>query len=150
MNDKNLIIFLEDIILTPLDFKNPVRPKVNILYTSIFKNFGQYLYTEMQLINIETNTNIIGFDFFQQKKIEHFIKYDTLEIIPQPGYNLEDDNNNFPICEIEFQLKDKILLEKRQYIQLFDILGEIGGFMEIVNSLFGIINDLYNNFLSIK
>ena len=147
LNGKNLEILLEDIILTPFDYKNPVQPKVNILYTTIFKNFGQYLYTEMQLIKIETNTNMIGFDFFQQKKIEHFIKYDTLEIIPQPGYNLEDDNNNFPICEIEFQLKDKILLEKRQYIQLFDILGEIGGFMEIVNSLFGIICSFFAGIL---
>ena len=153
LNGKNLEILFEDIILTPLDYKNPVHQRVNFLYTTIFKNFGQYLYTEMQLLNIETNTNIIGFDFLQQNKIEYYIKYDTLEIIPQPGYDLEDNNNNYPICEIEFQLKDKILLEKRQYIQLFDILGEIGGFMEIFNSFFGIIcsffaNILYNIFMS--
>ena len=147
LNGKNLEILLEDIILTPFDYKNPVQPKVNILYTTIFKNFGQYLYTEMQLIKIETNTNMIGFDFFQQKKIEKFIKYDTLEIIPQPGYNLEDKDNNFPICEIEFQLKDKVLLEKRQYIQLVDLLGEIGGFMEIVNSFLGIICSFFANIL---
>ena len=153
LNGKILEILLEDIILTPLDFKNPVQPIVTTLCTAIYKTFGQYLFTEMQIANIETNANIIGFDFLQQNKKENYIKYDTLEILPRPGYDLEDNNNNYPICEIEFQLKDKVLLEKRQYIQLFDILGEIDGFMEIFNSFFGIIcfffaNILYNIFMS--
>ena len=39
----------------------------------------------------------------------------------------------------EFVLGDKILLEKRQYIQLIDVLGEVGGFMEIVRSFISVI-----------
>ena len=66
-------------------------------------------------------------------------KYDSLEIIPQPGYDLNDVTNNYPIVEIEFQLNDKIMLEKRQYIQLIDVLGEVGGLMEIIFSFFGVI-----------
>ena len=139
LNGNNFIIKLEDILITPLKFNKPVQERTNELYTTLFKNFGQYLYIEMQLVSIETNKNIIGFDFLTGNKVENFIKYDTLEIIPQPGYDLEDKNNNYPICEIEFQLKDKILSEKRQYTQLIDVLGEVGGFMEIISSFFGVI-----------
>ena len=67
-----------------------------------------------------------------------------MEILPQPGYDLNDETNNNPICEIEFQLKDKILLEIRQYDQLIDVLGEVGGFMELITikfRLFQIINN---------
>ena len=150
LNGNNFIIALEDILITPLNFEKPVQERINQLYTTLFKNFGQYLYIEMQMVTIETNNNIIGFDFLTNEKIENFIKYDTLEIIPQPGYDLDDENNNYPVCEIEFQLKDKILSEKRQYTQLIDVLGEVGGFMEIISSFFGaicsfIVDILYEN-----
>ena len=140
LNGNNFVIALEDILITPLNFKYPVKERTNELYTTLFKTFGQYLYIEMQLVNIETNNNIIGFDFLTKEKSQEYIKYDTLEIIPQPGYNLDDENNDYPVCEIEFQLKDKVLSEKRQYTQLFDVLGEVGGFMEIISSFFGAIS----------
>ena len=139
LNGNNFVITLEDILITPLNFKSPVKERINELYTTLFKTFGQYLYIEMQLVNIETNNNIIGFDFLTKDKSEDYIKYDTLEIIPQPGYDLDDDNNDYPVCEIEFQLKDKVLSEKRQYTQIIDVLGEVGGFMEIISSFFGTI-----------
>ena len=34
------------------------------------------------------------------------------------------------------------MLEKRQYVQLIDVLGEIGGFMEIIYSFFSLICSL--------
>ena len=139
LNGNNFVIILEDILITPLQFERPVKERTNELYTTLFKNFGQYLYIEMQIVNIETNNNIIGFDFLTNEKSENFIKYDTLEIIPQPGYDLNDENNNYPVCEVEFQLKDKIFSEKRQYTQLIDVLGEVGGFMEIISSFLGTI-----------
>ena len=140
LNGNNFVITLEDIFITPLNFKHPIKERTNELYTTLFKTFGQYLYVEMQLVNIETNNNIIGFDFLTKEKSEEYIKYDTLEILPQPGYNLDDENNDYPVCEIEFQLKDKVLSEKRQYTQLIDVLGEVGGFMEIISSFFGAIS----------
>jgi len=139
LNGKTLEVQFEDILITPLNFDSPVKERINLIYTSIFKTFGQYMYTEMQLVNIETSTNIIGFDFLSNPKTDYFIKYYSLEIIPQPGYDLNDETNNYPIVEIEFQLNEKILLEKRQYIQLIDVLGEVGGLMEIIFSFFGLL-----------
>ena len=139
LNGNNLIIKLEDILITPNNFQFPVKERIIELYTTLFKYFGQYLYIEMQLVHIETNNNIIGFDFLTKAKDEEFIKYDTLEIIPQPGYDLNDEKNEYPACEIEFQLKDKVLTETRHYTQLIDVLGEVGGFMEIISSFFGAI-----------
>ena len=71
------------------------------------------MFAEMELVNIETSTNIIGFDFLTKPKNEDYIKYYSLEILPEPGYNLDDEKNDYPICEVEFILNDKILVEKR-------------------------------------
>ena len=37
------------------------------------------------------------------------------------------------------------MVEKRQYTQLIDVLGEVGGLMEIINSLFGIICSFFGD-----
>ena len=101
----------------------------------------------MELVNIETSTNIIGFDFLTTPKNDNFIKYYSLEVLPEPGYNLDDENNDYPACEVEFTLNDKILVEKRQYIQFLDMLGEIGGLMEFLSSFFGVICNILGNLL---
>ena len=144
LNNHLFMIFFRDIQLTPLNFTSPVKDRVNFLNTEIYHGLGQYLHMEMQLVKIETSTNIIGFDFLTEPKTEQFIKFEHEEILPYPGYNLFDDEENFnyAVSIFELQLNDRILLETRSYIQLIDVLGEIGGLMEIFNSFFGVICSL--------
>ena len=138
--DRNtFMVAFEDIFITPLKYETPIKEQINSLYTYVYKYFGQYMFVEMELVNIETSTNIFGFDFLTEPKNENFIKYYSLEVLPEPGYNLDDEKNNYPACEVEFTLNDKILVEKRHYIQFLDMLGEIGGLMEFLSSFFGLI-----------
>ena len=139
LNGRDFTVYFEDILITPLKYNSPVKESINQVFTTIYKTFGQYVYIEMELVNIETLTNIIGFEFLSNPKFEEFIKYYSVQFIPQPGYDLNDESNDYPVCEIEFQLNDKILYEKRDYIKFIDILGEVGGFMEIIYSFFGFI-----------
>ena len=139
LNGNDMIIKLEDILLNPKDYNFPIKQIVTDIYSYIFKNIGQYIYIEMQLVNIETNDNLIGFDFFSEEKLDFYIRFDGVSTVPTPGYNLDDEEYEFPICEFEIQLKDKFFSEKRQYTQLIDVLGEVGGFMEFMSSFFGLI-----------
>ena len=143
LNNHLFMVYFRDIILTPLNYDTPVKERINFLNTEIYKGLGQYLHTEMQLVKIETSTNIIGFDFLTEPRTEKYIKFDYEEILPYPGYDLDDEGNtDYPAGIFEIQLNDKILLEKRYYIQLIDVLGEIGGLMEIIYSFFGVICSL--------
>ena len=140
LHNNIFMVYFEDIILTPLNYDEPIKERINALSSDIYKNLGQYLYTELQLVRIETLTNIIGFEFLTEPRVEEFIKFDK-EVSYAYPYNLNDINNDYPVA-FEVQLNDKILLEKRQYIQLIDVLGEIGGFMEMIYSLFSLICSL--------
>ena len=143
LNNHFFMVYFRDIILTPLNYDTPVKERINFLNTEIYKGLGQYLHTEMQLVKIETSTNIIGFDFLTEPRTEKYIKYDYEEVLPYPGYDLDDEGNtDYPAGIFKIQLNDKILLEKRYYIQLIDVLGEIGGLMEIIYSFFGVICSL--------
>ena len=96
LNNLLFMIYLQDINLTPLNYSNPVKKKISSFNTEIFRNLGQYLYTQIQVVRIETSTNIIGFDYFTEPKIEDFFKYDKEIIVSYPGYNVLDENNTYP------------------------------------------------------
>ena len=44
---------IADIALTPENFENPVSFKNNFFYTYMYKNYGQYLYTQMESVYIK-------------------------------------------------------------------------------------------------
>ena len=90
---------------------------------------------------------MIGFDFFTNIKTDYFMKYSDLMIGPRPGYDLDDEENEESIVEFEVQLTDKILTEKRSYSKSIDILGEVGGFMEIISIIFGLVLSIIVDFL---
>ena len=60
----------------------------------------------MEVVRIETSTNIIGFDFLSNPKVEEFIKYDNVEITPYPGNDLTEETEEEPLVDFEFQLID--------------------------------------------
>jgi len=147
MSNLLFMVYFEDVNLTPLNFDSPVKKKINSLNTEIFTNLGQYLHSQMQVVKIETGTNMIGFDFLTEPKIQDFIKFDKEVILPYPGYDPTDEDNTYAATIFELQLNDRILLEKRSYVQLIDVLGEIGGFMEIMSSLFAMICSLITDMI---
>ena len=109
IDGNDMMVRLQDVLIRPKNFSNPVERRITDVYSYLFKNIGQYIYIEIQIANIETNTNLIGFDFLTEEKSETYIRYDLVYTVPTPGYQ----DNKFPICEVEIQLKDKYFFEKR-------------------------------------
>ena len=107
----------------------------------------------MQIVIIETDNNIIGFEGLSNLKIDKYLKYDskTISAIPSSNvYGIAGTNNT--LNEVIIQLSSNILYQKRTYTQLIDVLGDVGGLMEIVNMIFSgicylIVNILYNKSL---
>ena len=141
LHEHIFMVYFEDIILTPLNYDDPIKERINYLSSDIYKIVGQYLYTELQLVKIETSTNIIGFEFLTEPKLEEFVKFDKELSYTYPGYDLDDEENEEPSNVFEIQLNDKV------FIKLIDVLGEIGGLMEMVDSLFTVICSVVVNIL---
>ena len=140
-----LDIRLQDVMITPQNYSYPVERRILYLYSYLYYDIGQSIFIYLQIANIETNTNLIGFDFLTEDKLETYIKYNSRCSLQTPGYR-----DFYPIYEFRIELKDKSFHEKRHYPQLFDLLSEVGGFVESLYSFFNIIgffiiNILYEN-----
>ena len=134
LNRKNLLLFSEDFDLTPYNYQKPVKEKLTINSCPISLEQYQTFVGYYQLTNIETEKNLFGFEVFSDIKKESYIIYHSALIMSQAMYKDQQD-----IITYNIMLKENTLTNKRTYKQLIDILGEVGGLMEVLESFFGVL-----------
>ena len=107
----------------------------------VFKDLFQLIYSYLQIVNIETDEDITGLNFFSDTiRKEQYLKYDESFLIASPLFYGDILQTGGPIADVTLQLAAKVLTEKRQYVQLIDVLGDVGGLMEILFTFLNIIS----------
>ena len=139
VNTAELLIQSND--LNPEDYKTPVIRKEVDMNSPVFKDEFQLMYSYLQIVNVETDEDITGLNFFTNTiRKQQYLRYSHSFIITSPlifGDILGGPNR--PVADSTLQLHAQVLTEKRQYTQLIDVLGDVGGLMEIVYTIFNII-----------
>ena len=130
---------MEDIELTPKNYHSPIRARDVDIYTTVGKNLFKEIHAYFQVVNIETDMDFIGFDEFENIKSEIFLKYDEMIIMSNL---IESDiyQTGEPFCDFTIKLSENIRTERRTYTKLISILGDVGGLMEVLFTLFRIIS----------
>ena len=136
---KNTFQFkMQDIEMTPQDYKNPAQPREKDISGPIYLQLFQQIYAYLQITMVETDEDIIGFGL-SNIKTEKFLKYDESWIISAPADPNILIEEGKPLCQITVQLSEKVLTQKRQYTTLIEVLGDVGGLMEVLLSFFNLI-----------
>ena len=131
----------QDIELTPKNYSYPVRPRDVDIYTSVGKKLFQEIHTYFQVVNIETDIDFIGFDEFENIKTDTFIKYDEMIIMSNIiETDIYETGESF--CDFTMKLSENIRVERRTYTKLITILGDVGGLMEVVFTVFRVFCSL--------
>ena len=137
---------MQDIELTPQNYDFPYLATTKDIYYTISKKLFQEVQAFFQIVNIETDTDIIGFTDFQSLKIEKLLKYNSMNIMS----NIIEDNvyeTGESFCDITLKLTNNVLTQRRTYIKLFDILGNIGGLMQVIFSLLKLVSSFSTKIL---
>ena len=134
--------------LNPEDYKHPViRTEVD-MNSPVFKDLFQLIYSYLQIINIETDEDITGLNFFTDHiRKQQYIRYENSFLIASPLLYGDIFKTGGPIADVTLQLHAKVLTQKRQYTQLIDVLGDVGGLMEILYSFLNVIASLITEVL---
>ena len=130
---------MEDIDLTPQKYNTPVQLRGKEVSTNLGSNLFKDVHAFFQVVNIETDEDILGFEGLSRIKKEKYLKYDQSVILS----SLKDKDifeSGDSICDITIQLSEKELTQKRTYTKLFEVLGDVGGLMEILFSFFNIFS----------
>ena len=130
---------MQDIELTPQNYESPFLPIDKNIYHTISKKLFQEVHVFFQIVNVETDTDIIGFDDFKSYQSEKFLKYESMTVMNNLiENNIYETGESF--CNITLKLSKNVLTQRRTYLKLLDILGNIGGFMEIIFTLLKVIS----------
>ena len=129
---------LEDAQLTPTDFNKPVKGRNNDIYYTVGKKLFQEVHIFYQLVDIETDLDIIGFDDFPNFKQDLYIKYDwDYQMSSLLEEDIYETGNAF--CSAQIKLDDEVRIQTRSYTKIITILSDVGGFMEFMLSAFKVI-----------
>ena len=142
LNRKNIIIFSEDFDLTPFDYEKPVKEKFTVNNCPIRLDQFQTFVGYYQLVNIQTENNLFGFDAFSDIKSEKYIIYNSALIMAYEMIPGQQEVMTYNII-----LKENTLTNLRTYTQFLDVLGDVGGLMEVIQSIFGVICSLVADIL---
>ena len=137
---------LQDIEITPLNFSHPVIGRDLDIYATVGKKLFQELHVLYQIVDIETDLDPLGFSDFQNVRSEKYLKYNSLI---QMTNILENDlyETGESFCNITIKLSEKVLTERRRYTKLIEVMRDVGGFMEVILSVFKIVSLFSTNIL---
>ena len=131
---------LQDVVMTPKDYDEPSIPRNMGITGPVFSFLYQSIYTYLQIVNLETDQDWLGFEGLSDIKKEQFLRYDESWIIAAPSPHMQGLQALTPVCDITIQLSAKVLTTKRTNTKLIEVLGDVGGLMEVVWSAFNLLS----------
>ena len=126
---------MEDIELTPSNYSYPVRGRNQDIYFPVGKKLFQEIHIFYQYTIIETDLDILGIDELRRYKTQHFLKFHSqVEMTNLIENNIYDSGEDF--CAVTIKLFDEVRRQKRTYTKLINVLGDLGGLLEVSLTLF--------------
>ena len=129
---------MEDVDLTPQIYDSPVALRGKEVSASVGSSLFQDVHSFFQVVNIETDEDILGFEGLNKIKKEKYIKYDQSQILSQNKPDIFTTGDS--IVDVTIALSEQELTQKRTYPKLIEVLGDVGGLMEVVFSMFRILS----------
>ena len=137
--------------MTPKNYFYPIKQRALDIYKPIGKKLFNDIHSYFQVINLETDIDFIGFDEFENIRTDTYLKFDEMVIMNKIIENdIYEAGESF--CDLIIKLSENIRIERRTYMKLLTIIGDIGGFMEEIFALFRVfcsfsVDILYDIFL---
>jgi hypothetical protein len=128
---------MEDIQLTPDNYKLPVLHRNQDIYFTVGKRLFMEVHVYFQIVSIETDMDIIGLEQFQNFKVEKYLRYDSqVQMTNFIENDIYETGESF--CSVTIKLSDLVRVQRRSYSNLLSVLESVGGTMEVIFLLFKI------------
>ena len=132
-------IIMKDIGLNPLNYSSPILPTLQDLYTTIDKRIYKNYILNFRVTEISTDTGLISEDVKKNKYLQYFKELQTFTFRDE-----EDYYSGKSVILVQFKLDDTILIQRRIYTKIAEIFSRIGGYMQLINTVFILLSSIIN------
>ena len=127
-------ILTKDIGLNPSNFTFPVLSTLQDLYTTIDKSIYRDYILYYGITEIQTDVGL----FFEQIESQKYLQFRK----EMTSFYFRDESEYYAgkaMISIAFRLDDLIKIQRRKYTKMPEIFSTIGGYMQLINTIFTLI-----------
>ena len=134
-------LLIKDFGLNPSNFSFPVLPTLQDIYTIIDKRILRNFYIRFGVTEIHTDISFFKENIEKVKYLQYRNNFQTFKFREEKDYL-----NGKEFCATHLELDDSIIIQKRTYTKLSEVLSTIGGYMQMMNTIFSLLSLLINTF----
>ena len=132
-------IILKDFGLNPSNYTFPVLPTLQDLYTTIDKRIIKNYILNFGITEIHSDSGL----FKEKTNVKKYLQFrKELE-----NFSFRDEMDYYSgksVILVQLKLDDTIIVQKRSYTKMSDILCRIGGYMQLINTVFLLLTSVIN------
>ena len=136
-------IVLKDFGLNPSNYSSPRVPTLQDLYTTIDKRFSKNYILNFGLTEVHTDTSLIKEKLNKEKYLQFRKVLETFSFREEKDYLAGQS-----LILVQLRLEDTIYIQKRTYTKISEIFSFIGGYMQLMNTIFMLISAIINRIYS--
>lgn len=116
-------------------FDSPINPYINSYFSQFLANFTKFTYFTIQKQELETDSGFLW-------PIFNSITFLQSEI---SSFDIFDRGTSKTVMNFSFYATNKNTIFKRSYVKIADILGNVGGILQVITVCFTFINQPFTN-----
>ena len=120
---------MKDIGLNPSNYSEPIIPTLQNIFTTLNQKFIFYY----RITKIKTDIGLFSENIEEKKYIQFKNKKDSFYV-----RNEAYDENE--IISVDFELDEITHIQKRVYTKISNILSLVGGYMQLINTIFSLLS----------
>jgi hypothetical protein len=134
-------IIFKDIGLNPSNYSFPVLPTLQDLFTTIDKRIYKNYILNLGVTEIHTDTGLLN----EKMKVQKYLQF-RKELQTFTFRNEEEYYSGKSVILVQIKLDDTIVIQTRYYTKIAEVLSTIGGYMQLMNTVFLILSIIANRF----
>ena len=143
INSGYFSIVLKDFGLNPSNYTSPKIPTLQDLYTTIDRRLSKNYIVNFGLTEIHTDKGIVNNQINKERYLQFRKVFENFLIRKE-----KDFHSGKSVILVQLRLEDTLLIQKRSYTKITEVFSRIGGYMQLMNTVFllatSIINRIYS------
>ena len=132
---------IKDFGLNPSNFENPISPTLQDVFTTIDRHFFRNFFINFGITEVQTDLSFFNEKISTKKYLQYRNTYQVFYLREEQEYL-----DGKEMCVVHIQLDDTIFIQKRTYLKLTEIFSKIGGYMQLIYTIFSMLCLLINKF----
>lgn len=143
LNSGYFSIVLKDFGLNPSNYSSPRIPTLQDLYTTIDRRLSKNYIVNFGVTEIHTDTGLIKDQIYKEKYLQFRKVLETFAMRDEKDYHSGKN-----LILVQLRLEDTLFVQTRAYTKIAEILSRIGGYMQLMNTVFLLVTSIVNRLYS--